>query len=705
MINQGELRRIYRQYGFEEAKCREEGINVFTIRSGHFHNADIVKVGETGDEEKVFEDFKKSGYACKVRKYENTEAVEKELFKGFFSVESTKSRLEKEYERHADAIAKAHSDSGSYSYINSKYTINDASGDKDVISEIYSRLDTKKPILFLVEAAAGFGKTCTAFELLKKIITHTTDKVPLFSELSRNRQAKIFRYVLLDEIDRSFPLLSSTLVRSEIQNGNVPVILDGFDELLHDSKNKEKEGYINTKPMLETIGELLVKSAKVILTTRRTAIFDGDEFHNWVDSHNEDFEIYRIRINEPTINDWIQAERLEELQKRNFPIERLNNPVLLSYIRCISDDEFTTAVESPDLIVDRYFNSMLERERKRQDLRVLPIDQYKILKHIAKDMITLDYTSESRDYISELIAEEFSTLLDSARKQYPADERPTLDELITKLAGHALLDRSAEDGQRIGFVNEFVLGNFCAELITEDTTGEWIGSNRFVEPSVVATMPRCLERRLSLWRALRFILEFNSDSEKLAYTIALTNKARIDLSGGAIENIEISKVELGKENIVHDFLFIGTTFNNTGFYLDKFNNVTFVNCKFYQCTIENSNFQNIHTLGCLSDSDSFLLELSNTEENQKKQEIDIPEELAAEIYVLEKFWPKGRPTFNKHRPIKGICANNNSFSQVQILNAIASLKRKSILIEGDKLSFLELNTPYIPDVKNMLGRV
>lgn len=520
MLDAKELARIYKQYGFEESKSRDNGIHVFTFRSGHFHNADIIKINESGDEEKVFQEFKKSGYACKIRNYSSTKEVEKTLFKGFFSVEATKTRLKKEYDKHADSIAKIHSDTGVYFYINSKYTINDRLGEDDVINEIYSRLDLKKPTLFLIEAAAGFGKTCTAFELLKKIITESDEKIPLFTELSRNRQAKIFRYVLLDEIDRSFPLLSSTLVRSEIQNGNVPVILDGFDELLHQSKkDNEQEGYDSTEPMLETIGELLKKSAKVILTTRRTAIFDGDEFHNWVEIHKEDFEIYRIRISEPTIQDWIQPDRLEELRNLSFPIERLNNPVLLSYIRCISRNEFKDAIQSPDSIVDKYFTSMLERERKRQDLRILPSQQYCILKHIAKDMLSKNYTSESREYLSNIIAEQFFELLDTTRKQYPSDERPTLDELVTKLAGHALLDRSADNEKGIGFVNEFVLGNFCSEIIIEEESKEWVGDNRFIEPSVISFLPRNEARKTELWESLRFVLEFIPFSEKAFFTL------------------------------------------------------------------------------------------------------------------------------------------------------------------------------------------
>ena len=120
---------------------------------------------------------------------------------------------------------------------------------------------------------------------------------------------------------------------------------------------------------------------------------------------------------------------------------------------------------------------MLERERIRQDLRMIPEEQYQILKTIAKDMMNNNYTAEDKDYILSIIEAQNEDLIEKARLQYPAEERPKKDELLNKLAGHALLDRSTEDSQGIGFVNEFVLGNFCAEVIIEEPSQEWQGMN------------------------------------------------------------------------------------------------------------------------------------------------------------------------------------------------------------------------------------
>lgn len=703
MIDVAELRKLYKQYGFEEVETNEPGIYVFTYRSGHFHNADIISIYNKGDEEKVFNEFKRSGYACKIRTYPNNQSIERTLFRGFFSAEATRKRLQREYGRYTDAIAKAHSDQGRYEYINSQYSINDVPGNSSVVSEIYSRLKSPKPALFLIEAAAGFGKTCTAYELLKEIIESSDDMVPLFSELSRNRQAKIFRYVFLDEIDRSFPLLRSTLVRAEIQNGNVPVILDGFDELLPQTKTRdENDGYEHTEPMLETISELLTKSAKVILTTRRTAIFDGDNFHSWVEQHGEDFEIYRIRINEPTIDDWIPANRLDALKAANFPIERLSNPVLLSYLRCISNGEFDVAIGSQNAIVDKYFSSLLERERRRQDLRVLPADQYAILKTIADDMMDKNYTSESKEYISELILKNHYELLDQCRKQYQPEERPTLGELVTKLSGHAMLDRSNENGQGIGFVNEFVLGNFCAEIIIEDSTNEWAGSERFIEPSVVATIARADETKENLWKAISFALEFLTVTEKVLYTLKLTDRLNIELTDGSVENIEIKNVHVGKTNSIKDFVFIGCSFVDTTLIGQNMDKVSFINCRFFNCGFEHSEHVGvIHALGCTSDNESLLSALQQRSIDDTSVTRKFPE---AEIFVLEKFWPRGRPTFHKHRPIRIVCANAGQIGQDQILEAIASLRRQRVIRDGGKNSILELNLEHIAEIKTMLGR-
>ncbi|WP_455864733.1 NACHT domain-containing protein [Pantoea agglomerans] len=706
MLDVSGLRAAYKRYGFEEARSGNNNVLVFTLKAGHFHNADIVPINQQGtyQQEMIFLQFKDSGFACKIRTYNDIDDVKKSLFQGFFSIDSTHKRLLKEYNKFTKSIISVHSDNAEYKYINSNYYINEKAGENDVISEITTRIDDNTPTLFLIEAAAGFGKTCTAFELLRELTENHINKVPLFTELSRNRQAKIFRYVLLDEIDRSFPLLSSALVRAEIRNGNVPVILDGFDELLHQSEDSAV--FDTSEPMLETISELLTNSAKVILTTRRTSILDGDDFHEWMARHSAEFNVVRIRIENPTIDNWLSSDRLDILRKNNFPIEKLCNPVLLSYLRCIPYEEFSDAVKSQDSLVDKYFMSMLERERTRQDLFMSPAEQYGVLKYISSDMMEYDYTAESKDYITTIVQDYFKNgELEKIRKLYPVDERPTSDEIINKLTSHALLDRSVDVSSNIGFVNEFVLGNFCSDVILENESNDWCGNKTFIEPVTLSYLPRTKEKKETLWNSLKFAIEFVSASDKFINSIRLNDAMLMDIDSENIDNLKLKDIKLFDKSAIKNSVFSDCNFHEVIFFCDNMEEISFVNCNFFDCSFENENSSSnkkIFIFGCIDNNDSLKQLEENTETIALQNESD--EYTACDIYVLEKFWPIGNPSIFKHRPAKALYMKNNNFSYQEAISSIEKLKKKRIILNADKNGILEFNMDNFIEIKSLLGR-
>lgn len=706
LLDRAKVRLAYERYGFIEKATNQKNVMVFSIRTGHYHNADIIPLDPAIDVTETIQEFQDCGFACQIRDYACVTEIETALFTGFFNLDSTRKRLLRDYEEFTDSLVRIHSDNATYEYIKTQYYVNNKEGQLTVTQEILDRLDVTKPILFLVEAAAGFGKTCSAYELVKEITNTRPHQLPLFSELSRNRQAKIFRYVLLDEIDRSFPLLSSSLVRSEIKSGKVPVILDGFDELLHESATDESTNYESTEPMLDTISELLTNRAKVVLTTRRTAIFDGDEFHQWIDNHEHDFEVIRLRIQEPRIGDWLSPERLASICAAGFPIENLSNPVLLSFLRCISDTEFDEVSRDSTKLVDKYFDSMMERERKRQDLFMTPSEQYKILRSISDDMIEFDYTSESRDYIYSLILENNQALLDKTRKSYSVDTRPTTDELVNKLTSHALLDRKGKDSQGIGFVNEFVLGNFCADNIIDDESLEWDGDKRFIEPAIQSYLPRTEDERGILWDSLKFVLEFINGADKINYNYLLTGELRMDLDSDTVEELVIQGLSFGNLAKIKDTVFISCKFTECDFNIENIDNTTFINCDFYQCSVKDdkaSGSDDIHFAGCNDDND--FISLINTQDDEINECNEQLSDLnSCDLYVLEKFYPRGSQTFHKHRAIGAICAQNKQFNQYDILKSIEKLKKSGYLSVPDKRSFLEVNFELIGEIKAVLGR-
>ncbi|MYM25375.1 hypothetical protein GTP46_22355 [Duganella sp. FT135W] len=691
---------IYKTYGFELAKTyKNDSVLVFTLKTGYFDNADIVPTDAQSDSGVAFKEFSDAGFACTIRSFLSPDQAEQQLFKGFFSVDSILARLDNDYQRFANNIVSAFSEDAKYEYINAPYLINGKPGALSPAEEVTSRISSTKPTLFLIEAAAGFGKTCTAYELVHKL-TEKHEFLPLFSELSRNRQAVIFRHILLDEIDRTFPMLSSRLVQNEMRNGRVITVLDGFDELLR--KNDDGGEFENHEPMLETIGEFLTGNAKIVLTTRRTVLFEGDAFHSWVDKHSDEFDLIRIKISEPKVADWLPDARISSLQEAGLKVEHIANPVLLSYLRCISDAEFVDVASQPHELVDRYFDFMLNRETIRQDLRMNPARQQRVLKSIAEDMINFGYTSENRDYIVDQIARDNSKLLDDALLAYPPGQRPTKEGLVNKLASHALLDRNVREPDKISFVNEFVFGHFIAQIILKDA--DWISDDlRFIEPAVISYQPRSSSTKGKLWENLSQSLNFLPVSDQIDISARLKEEVGFELENDEAQGLEFVELLIGQAYI-SNFQFNECVFKKCEFDLSMLSEVTFLNCRYYDCQIINLTAKGpIHEFGGIGDQE--IIELLTQSTVNAADAVAPDRQLLLDRFVLERFWPVGRDTvMHKHRPIKGICSNSGEFRQGEILDSILSLKKRGILLEPHSASFVELNFEKIIEVRLILGR-
>lgn len=694
------LTEVYKSYGFTLAKSYEnDNVLVFTLKTGYFDNADIVPTEIDFCSDRAFKEFSASGFACTIRAHMSPAQAEQQLFKGFFSVDSVLARLSNDYQRFTKTIVSIYSPEATYQYINAPYLVNGRVGTESPAEEVINRIDSPKPMLFLIEAAAGFGKTCTAYELVDKL-TQRGEFLPLFSELSRNRQAVIFRHILLDEIDHTFPMLSSRLVQNEMRNGRVITILDGFDELLR--KNDDGSEFENHEPMLETIGEFLTGNAKIVLTTRRTILFEGDAFHSWVEKHANDFDLIRIKISEPRVTDWLPEQRVSALRSAGLKVEDVANPVLLSYLRCISDTEFVDVASLPHQLVEMYFDFMLDRETIRQDLRMNPSQQQRILKSIAEDMINFSYTSETRDYIVDQIARDNSRLVDDAIALYPPGQRPTKEGLINKLASHALLDRSVREPDKIGFVNEFVFGHFIAQVITKDR--EWMSDDlRFIEPAVISYQPRSTQAKHKLWQSLRSSLEFVSVSDRVDISARLRGKIGFELVNDEAQGLEFNDLLIGDQPI-GSFQFNECIFRKCQFDLRLMSDVTFLNCRYYDCEIiETQAAGPIRELG--GSGDQHVIDVLTQSIIYDDENVEPDRKLLVERAILERFWPVGRDTvMHKHRPIKGICVGLSEFNREEVLGTIADLKKREILRVPNQSSFVEINFERILDIREILGR-
>lgn len=273
MIDIKKIDKVYKLYGFEALTV--DGVRVYLYRQGRYFGVDIFDYQHTNNAEKVKESYSQLEYATSIKDYATPEEVELDLFNSFFGAKSFKTLIEHKYNEFIKKQELALPESAKYEYIQSMYSTircddngyfifeeskKGASIVDQVVDMVFQKND--KPLFVVIEAAAGFGKTCSSYELLHKINSQDHEMVPMYIELSRNREARIFKHILYNEIDKQFLYnIKSDIVIHEIKQGRIPLIIDGFDELLSkdlaSDLTQNNAQYRDAGSMLATLVELL----------------------------------------------------------------------------------------------------------------------------------------------------------------------------------------------------------------------------------------------------------------------------------------------------------------------------------------------------------------------------------------------------------------------------------------------------------------
>ena len=472
------LDKLFEQYGYVH-KEHNTSVCVYLLNQGMYHGAEVISLDDT-DKSDIVNRYSKLGYSTKLQHFKTVDEAEKYLFTGFFNPKATKADINRRYNEFKEAQLRFYGNSDiEYKYINVPYFVyREADGDikrgtKDVVSDIQEEITRKGAHLIIVEAAAGFGKTCTAYELYKSFLNSDQYTKPIFTELFNNRNAKQFKYVLWSEIDKEKDTTAKQdIVIYNIKKGRIPLIIDGFDELLSkdidSGHNDQQDDFEQVETMLSTIGELLDGEAKVVLTSRKTAIFAGPEFIDWVEKYNGRFDVVRFQIEKPEIREWLSAERFDNIIKNEVPIDNISNPVLLTYLRNVSDRDFNELLEHPDSITTKYFEHLLNREKQRQNLSIRWEDQMLIFENLANTFADFGIKGESRSFVKEMLIDYNRSKLIYYKEAMANGQ--TLDELADTLTNHALLDRMGNK-DFITFINDFVYGYlFGTSLIKDGNT-------------------------------------------------------------------------------------------------------------------------------------------------------------------------------------------------------------------------------------------
>lgn len=703
MIIAEEIERIehlYKLYGFLKVKQSHDYM-VFTYSNGYFYNAEIIKFESEINESEIKQEFEGFGYSVRVIEYVSLEKTHELLFEGFFNVKNINERLLRDYENFGNLQSKKLLYT-TYEYVEPSCNWNNKGKKDNLIDSIYEQLRDSGAQLIILEAAAGYGKTCTSYELIKKIAQSSNNNfAPIFTELSKNRKAALFRYVLLDEIDRKFTALSSELVISEIKNGKVPLIIDGFDELISRSNKNMSDRNIaedDSQTMLDTIAELFEPGCqtKIVLTSRKSAIFTGDVFDEWKERHLPECNVSRVSIEEPTVSDWIGYEKTEYLEKNRIPFASIINPILLAFMRSMDMDKFKIICSDAENVINYYFKSLLERERERQSLQLTVEEQYDVMQQIAREFVEFEIVAEEISFIRDLFIEIIHNNYKIYRERYvTVEERPTEEEFATKLAGHALLNRISPRKNLIGFINDFIFGILIGDCILKDDSILKEIDGKYIDIACTAYASRSDEKRRSiLEKVLPYIRQLNYE-QQLDIEIKLTDTIQRDYEDHYFSNRSFSP----------DVYFDGRyKFKNCTFKNCLFKNCIFVTSAFYDCKFYNCKFYDI---GVMRDTmiNQKLIFASNcvgyeefVRESSYEEPIDATENY--EQQVLKMYWGNGS-RFSKGRlPEMFLLRTKDEATRRGITSALDSLKRKELLSKEGHYWFI--NTEKIKEIKDIL---
>lgn len=639
------LDKLFEQYGYVH-KEHNTSVCVYLLNQGMYHGAEVISLDDT-DKSDIVNRYSKLGYSTKLQHFKTVDEAEKYLFTGFFNPKATKADINRRYNEFKEAQLRFYGNSDiEYKYINVPYFVyREADGDikrgtKDVVSDIQEEITRKGAHLIIVEAAAGFGKTCTAYELYKSFLNSDQYTKPIFTELFNNRNAKQFKYVLWSEIDKEKDTTAKQdIVIYNIKKGRIPLIIDGFDELLSkdidSGHNDQQDDFEQVETMLSTIGELLDGEAKVVLTSRKTAIFAGPEFIDWVEKYNGRFDVVRFQIEKPEIREWLSAERFDNIIKNEVPIDNISNPVLLTYLRNVSDRDFNDLLEHPDSITTKYFEHLLNREKQRQNLSIRWEDQMLIFENLANTFADFGIKGESRSFVKEMLIDYNRSKLIYYKEAMANGQ--TLDELADTLTNHALLDRMGNK-DFITFINDFVYGYLFGTSLIKD--GNTFLQNVKVLPedhiylSIASFRYLSKDNKQKLWKKL------NDVRKRLSLDLSITADA--ELLGKIKQSVEVAGINSRQfSNVLFEngsckfkeVSFVDVVFENCLFDIDVFDNTTFIGCKFNNCKVNDiahkSSKNHVHCYGCDDYKSSFIVDFENTdempilEETQKNWEMEI----------------------------------------------------------------------------------
>ena len=192
------------------------------------------------------------------------------------------------------------------------------------ISEEFSRWseDTQNNLLFVL-GEYGSGKTSFARHVSYNLLKSGSAKLPILINLRDNKDAFNLRQIITDNLINIYGVNLSSFQAFEriASNGNIIMILDGFDEMV------EKSDSFTIMNSFKQIFILSNLNTKILLTCRT----------NFFNKHGEIIDLfkkYSISLSESTEDGKTSLAKIEfEKQGKIIHIEKLSEQQVLNYIR------------------------------------------------------------------------------------------------------------------------------------------------------------------------------------------------------------------------------------------------------------------------------------------------------------------------------------------------------------------------------------
>ncbi len=708
MIDISQLDNLFAEYGYT-LQDSNKSCRVYLLRQGMYYGAEIV-IFDNSDQSALQNEYSKAGFSVKIQHFKNIEEAEEYLFRGFFKTDVSKLEIRRRYQEFADKQVKPYGlNSGiKYEYIHMPFIVYNDTFDEgkegvNILNTIFEHIEKPGAHLVIVEAAAGFGKTCTSYELFNSFITRfkTRSIKPIFTELSNNRDVKQFKYVLWSEIDNEKSTnAKQSLVVYNIKKGRIPLIIDGFDELLSkeiDSGSQEGlDEFEQVETMLSTIGGLLTGEAKIILTSRKTAIFAGAEFENWVDSFNGAFDVIRIQLDKPEIRTWLPDNRYEALKAANVPLEHISNPVLLTYLRNIPDDEFQKVLKNPTNITSKYFEFLLNREKTRQHIIIPAKDQQIIFENLSMSLLEFGIMGDTRQFVKDLIVDYNKSTLLHYKELSP--DNPTLNELADTMVNHALLDRKGNKDY-VTFINEYIFGFLLGKTLLKSNCTflekQMPYPEDILERVISSFKYEDSEERRKLWDVLSSYKHRMGLRHALLFDGILVNEIYDSYESCAINSLAFEAVDFHKDaGIFSNVSFVDCTFDRCVFSPAVFVQTIFIGCKFIGCSIhegEMSGADNqVHFYGC----DDYHTGFISSFKVSPKPVIEERDVISWEIQILGKYFKvDGRST--KMKCVSYIKGEFPANKLDEVFSVFENLRKQNLIqVRGNNSFITQLGINY-----------